>query len=164
LRRAQFHQSAFTGSAGTPWSFARMPNHLRPVELIDPAGHLVVAMINTRDDALAGLFADGTITSTHWAAIVGFRTDVEVVSGAARAPAYGPADLAWRGRRPTPDRSDQQRQRLQHVAAVLGQANASWVYSIAIDHRPIKDTELPRLLLALDDLTVAYNFSTAKRH
>ncbi len=141
-----------------------MPNHLRPVDLIDPAGHPVVAMINTRDDALAGLFADGTINSTHWAAVVNFRTDVEVVSGAARAPAYGPGDLAWRGRRPTPDRSDQQRQRLQHVAAVLGQANAAWLYAVAIDKRPIKDIELPRLLSALDDLAVAYNLSTARRH
>jgi hypothetical protein len=143
---------------------AELCHHLK--EIADPdsdpdSGDLIVVACT---DPVSKLYTTNQISPHQRAAVDAYVNDAEAMDGRLRAPSRGPEDTSWRGRRADAYGQRGARDRLERAHKLLGPDRSRLLCRILIDGCPLINGDIRELHRALDQLAVAYGFSTATRH
>jgi hypothetical protein len=131
-------------------------------EIVDPdTGHPIMLACN---DPVSKLHTTGQIAQHHRAAADAYASDVEAMDGRLRAPSSGDEDIVWRGRRVDAYGQRGARDRMERAHKLLGPDRSRLLCRILIDGLAPTGADIRELHRALDQLAVAYGFSTATRH
>jgi hypothetical protein len=131
-------------------------------EIADPdSGDLIMVACT---NPVSRLYSTNQISQHQRAAVDAYQCDVEAMDGRLRAPSRGPEDISWRGRKADAYGQRGARDRLERAHKLLGPDRSRLLCRVLIDGLAPRGADLRELHQALDQLAVAYGFSTATRH
>jgi hypothetical protein len=142
---------------------AELCHHFTEITCPD-TGHQIVVARSLRDDPVGTLYTANQISQHQRAAVDAYVYDVEAMDGRLRAPSRGLEDISWRGRKADAYGQRGARDRLERAHRLLGPDRSRLLCRILIDGSPSHDGDTRDLHQALDQLAVAYGFSTPTRH
>jgi hypothetical protein len=137
---------------------AELCQHFTEITCPD-TGHQIVVARSLRDDPVGMLQI-----SQHQRAVDAYVNDAEAMDGRLRAPSRGPEDISWRGRKADAYGQRGARDRLERAHKLLGPDLSRLLCRILIDGLAPRSADIRELHRALDQLAVAYGFSTPTRH